>query len=76
MTVQQLLDLLDGVNPNYEVKLDINYSLEDSFTTDPVTKVIYLETLPHLSTDSIKPLNLSTECSWTIPEWLKEPKDS
>ena len=45
MTVQQLIDLLDTVNPNYHVHLDINYSLEDSFTSDPVTKSIYLETL-------------------------------
>lgn len=48
MTVQQLLDLLDGVNPNYEVHLDIDFTLEDSFTTDPVSKSIYLETLPCL----------------------------
>lgn len=45
MTVQQLLDLLDGVNPNYLVELDINFSIEDSFTTDPITKSIYLETM-------------------------------
>ena len=48
MTVQQLLDLLDGVNPNYEVHLDIDFTIEDSFTTDPVSKSIYLETLPCL----------------------------
>ena len=46
MTVQQLLDLLGGVNPNYLVKLDINFSIEDSFIIDPITKSIYLETLP------------------------------
>lgn len=46
MTVANLILLLDGVNPNYEVKLDIDFTIEDSFTTDPVTKTIYLETLP------------------------------
>ena len=53
MTVQQLLDLLDGVNPNYEVHLDIDFTLEDSFTTDPVSKSIYLETLPCLHPKSV-----------------------
>ena len=48
MTVRDLTLLLDGVNPNYEVKLDIDFTLEDSFTSDPVTKSIYLETLPCL----------------------------
>lgn len=48
MTVKQLLELLDGVNPDYEVHLDIDFTIEDSFTSDPVTKSIYLETLPCL----------------------------
>lgn len=46
MTVADFISLLDGVNPNYEVKLDIDFTIEDSFTTDPTTKTIYLETLP------------------------------
>ncbi|MFW9602957.1 MAG: hypothetical protein ACMV1B_11660 [Prevotella sp.] len=46
MTVKELIELLDGANPNYQVKLDINFSIEDAFTTDPITKSIYLETLP------------------------------
>lgn len=45
MTVADLILLLDTANPNYEVNLDINFTLEDSFTSDPVTKSIYLETL-------------------------------
>ena len=59
MTVKQLLELLDGVNPDYEVHLDIDFTIEDSFTSDPVTKSIYLETLP---------ISKSTP-AWTTPTY-------
>ena len=46
MTVEELIDLLDGTNQKYQVKLDIPYELEDSFITDTVTKTIYLACFP------------------------------
>lgn len=46
MTVEELIDLLDGTNQKYQVKLDIPYELGDSFITDTATKTIYLECCP------------------------------
>lgn len=45
MTVKELMELLDGVNPEYQVELDLpSTTLADSFISDPVKKAIYLET--------------------------------
>lgn len=54
MKVKDLIELLDSVNPEYEVKLDIAYTLEDSFVSDYATKTIYMETLDECNTNSNK----------------------
>lgn len=46
MTVRDLLVLLDGVNPDYEIKLDLpDTDITDAFITDPATKCIYIDTI-------------------------------
>lgn len=65
MTVSDLIELLDGVNPDYQVKLDNNFNIEDSFVTDPITRTIYLETSP----EYVKNRN---SAAWTIPCYAKE----
>ena len=54
MKVKDLIELLDSVNPEYEVKLDIAYTLEDSFVSDYATKTIYMETMDEGNADSNK----------------------
>ncbi len=57
MTVKELIDLLDTCNPSYTVHLDIDFDLGDSYTSDPATKTIYLETTcPSLPKSQTLPL--------------------
>lgn len=45
MKVKELIELLDGANPEYEVELDLpNMTIADSYVADYASKKIYLET--------------------------------
>lgn len=47
MKVKDLIELLDGCNPNYEVTLDIKgYSLGESYISEYSTQTMYLELIP------------------------------
>ena len=47
MKVKDLIELLDGCNPNYEVALDIKgYVLGDSYVSDYDSQTMYLELIP------------------------------
>jgi hypothetical protein len=47
MTVKELIEILDGVNPSYQIVIETDevLAIEDSYVTDTENKRIVLETM-------------------------------